>query len=172
MGAGRNAQLPFQKAMNTQPINISRGELEAAAIACDFAANATTAEEEMQAMTQILRHQRAIQLTLAAQDLSRYGGPPPDHERLPIRDDGDDIGFVVARIPEKLYWGLYFQKDFGPEGFTSDEGLRDITKHFPVCRTKTISGKTSTGWRANSAASRQGRPASVRFAPGVIELAS
>jgi hypothetical protein len=119
-------------------------EFNAAAEAAEFAANAQNLEQEMAAMTQLMRHQRTIELATTAARLDRFGGPPPDHERLPLMDeDGYEYGRVVARIPEALFYGLEFQKDFGPDAFHTDEGIRDICKAFPVCRTKTVSGKTT-----------------------------
>jgi hypothetical protein len=126
--------------MNAVP---TPAQFNAAAEAAEFAANSTSVEQDLVAMTRLLRHQRTIELCQAKQALDRFGGPPPDHERLPLMDDsGYEYGRVVARIPAALFYGLEFQRDFGREAFHTKEGIEDICKAFPVCRTKTVSGKT------------------------------
>jgi hypothetical protein len=148
-------------------------QFNAAAEAAEYAANATTVEQDMVAMTQLLRHQRTIELCQAKQQLDRFGGPPPDHERLPLMDeDGYEYGQVVARIPEALFYGLEFQKDFGRDAIHTPEGIRDICKAFPVCRTKTVSGKTTVAMRT-SLKSKGSSPKSrgVNFGRGTIKLA-
>lgn len=157
------------------PGDISRGELEAAAIAAEFAANATTAEEEMRAVTMLLRHDRALKLGLMKARLQQFTNPAPKHERLPLMDEGHEFGRVEARVPEELFWGLYFQKDFGPDGFYSDEGIRDLNRDYPVCRTKTVSGKATSGWTpASQSGKRSPRPdrraesGKVHFGPGTF----
>lgn len=152
--------------MNFAP---SKGELNAAAVAAEYAANATTIEQEMQAMTQLMQHQNALQVGLAATRMAQFSNPAPGHERLPLLDEGHEFGRVVARVPEDLYYSLYYQKDFGPDGFHSDEGIRDLNKHFPVCRTKTVSGKTVVGWTPDKTRAR--RSGNVNFGRGTISFA-
>lgn len=159
------------KFMQRDVITGARGELNAAAAAAEYAANAQTVEEEMVAVAEVMRHTRAIQLGMTIAQISGLGGPPSDHERLPLLDEGHAFGQVEARIPENLFWGLYHQKDFGPEGFFSDEGIRDLKRDFPFIRTKTVSGKTTVGWRAAGARDEQRRKCGARFGRGTIEFA-
>lgn len=121
-------------------------ELIEAADACDAAANAADGQAERRAMMQVIAHQEAIQIGLINARLARLSQTPHAHERLPLRDDGDDIGRVESRIPKGLFFHLLHQKNFGWEGLTSDEGQRDIMKAHPACRVKTVSGKITSGW--------------------------
>jgi len=64
----------------------------------------------------------------------------PRNAALPLRDEGEDYGRVEARVPATMFFQLMQQKNFGYEGFTSDEGMRDLLRDFPQCRVKTVSG--------------------------------
>lgn len=121
-------------------------ELIQAADACDAAANATSQQEEMRAMMSVFRHQEALQIGMIAARMNRLSSVPYAHERIPLRDDGDDIGRVESRIPKEMFFHLLKQKNFGWEGLTSDEGQRDIAKAHPAVRVKTISGKITSGY--------------------------
>ena len=61
--------------------------------------------------------------------------------RKPLEDEGDDWARPVWTMPASLFMQLYKQKNFGPEGFASTEGDKDILNRFPQCRIKTVSGK-------------------------------
>lgn len=121
-------------------------ELLQAADACEAAANAADREAEVRATMAIFRHQEAIQMGMIAAKMQRLSETPHAHERIPLRDDGDDIGIVKSRIPQELFFHLLHQKNFGYEGLVSDEGQRDIIKRWPVCKVKTVTGKIQSGW--------------------------
>lgn len=144
------------------PRNIQSRDLLAAAAAADLAGNAASIQEERRAVMEVLRHREAIQIGLMQAKMNRISQTPRTQERLPVREDGDDIGVVEARIPRELFFHLLQQKNFGWEGLTSDEGMRDLKKTHPVCAVKTVSGKTTVGWR---------RPSGVNFGRGTLVLA-
>ena len=83
---------------------------------------------------------------VARASLEKYAGRP-DGEVLPLLEDGHAWGEVEARIPKDFFGQLLAKKSFGVEGLTSDEGIRDIVKAHPCCRVKTVSGRTTVGWR-------------------------
>jgi hypothetical protein len=140
---------------------ISSQALIAAADAADRAANATTPQAEYRAVMDVLAHREAMQIGLMTAQMQSLSNARSE-ERLPLRDDGDDIGRVEARIPKALAFHLLQQKNFGWDGLTSDEGMRDLLKTHPACRVKTISGKTTVGYR---------RPVSAVFGRGTLTLA-
>jgi hypothetical protein len=65
---------------------------------------------------------------------------------LPLRDGGDEFGQMVARVPRDLYFHLLQQRNFGAEGFQSDEGVRDLLKAYPQCGVTTVTNKIQTGY--------------------------
>lgn len=142
--------------------NVAVKELLEAANACDRAADAATVQEERRAVMDVIAHQEAIQIGLITAEMNRRSQTPHTTERLPLRESGDDIGQMEARIPKKLFFHLLQQKNFGYDGLTSDEGMRDLLKAWPSCRVKTISGKTTVGYR---------RKAGMNFGRGTIEFA-
>ena len=121
-------------------------ELIAAADACEAAANAADRQAELRAQMEIIRHQETIQMGLIAARMNRLSQTPHRIERLPLRDDGDDIGRVQSSIPKGLFFHLLHQKNFGWEGLCSDEGQRDIAKAYPATQVKTVSGKIQSGY--------------------------
>lgn len=134
--------------------SVQAADLLKAAAACDAAADATTVQQERQAVMAVLAHREAIQIGLMQAQMARCSQTPRATERLPLREDGDDIGRVEARIPRNLFFHLMQQRNFGWDGLTSDEGMRDLLKTHPVCRVKTVSGKTTVGYRGNQAKSK------------------
>ena len=136
----------------------------AAAEAADLAANAQSPEEEMRAVMKVWEHKEAIQLALLNQRLQRVAATHRDQERLPLRDDGDDIGRVEARIPKRLFWHLQQQKNFGWDGFTDNGGMKDFLKAFPQCRVKTVSGKITSGYTGQGSPRRR-----VIFGRGTLD---
>ena len=147
----RAKQMFKRTAINPGQSGPSVQELLAAAEAADKAANATSEAEEMRAVGEVLAHMGTIQMVLMNRKMQRLSTSPRNNERLPLRDEGDDIGRVEARIPKELYFHLRKQRNFGDEGFNSDEGMRDFLKAFPQCKVKTVSGKTTVGWRQGAA---------------------
>jgi hypothetical protein len=141
----------------------------AAARAADQAADAQTREEEMRAVFAVLQHKEAIQIALTNHAIKSLGGPPPGAERLPLRDGNDDYGEVVARVPEALYFGLLQQRNFGPEGFECDEGLRDLHDSMPFTRVKTVSGRASISMYVPHTDQRS-VPGRVHFGPGTLVI--
>lgn len=142
-------------------------DFEAAAQAMDRASAAGSLEEEQRNVFLVLKYKEEIQVALTNQALNRYAGPMPGHERLPLRDEtGTDYGEIVARVPKTLYYGLLNQKNFGEAGFDAADGIKDLLKIHPQCRTKTVSGKTTVGWRAVQT------PRRVTFGRGTLQLAT
>lgn len=151
---------------NTGP---SREKLEAAARAAEMAANAETPQEEYRAVMAVLAHKEAIEIGMMTATMNRCSQAPRLEERLPLRESGDDIGRVEARIPKRLFFHLMKQKNFGWEGLTSNEGMRDLLKAYPICKVKTISGKTTVPVGANFG---RGRKSSAVFGRGTLVLAN
>ena len=140
---------------------IEREKLLRAAEAADMAAEAETPQEELHAVMAVLAHQETIRLGLISAQMARL----PDRsreERLPLRESGDDIGIVESRIPKRLFFHLLQQKNFGYEGLTSDEGIKDLRKTHPACFPKTVSGKIMSGYR---------RKVAAKFGRGTLTLA-
>lgn len=152
-------------------------DFAAAADAAERAANSPEGQAERAAVYAILHHLEEIQIALANQALQRCSGPPPGHERLPLRAEGDDFGRVEARIPKALFFGLMQQKNFGYAGLTDSSGVKDLLKAYPQCRVKTVSGKTTVGYTGESAklkaqSSNVRTRGRVYFAPGTLQLAT
>jgi hypothetical protein len=116
-------------------------QLLAAAEAAERVANAQTPEEQRIADMAMMRHTEALKIGLMYAQLNQVSETPHVTECLPVRDEGDDIGVIEARIPAELFYRLCQQKNFGQEGFYSAEGIRDIQKAHPFTKVKTVSGK-------------------------------
>lgn len=86
-----------------------------------------------------------VQLAAAQARMQRCAGRP-DHQALPLMDEGDEFGRVEARIPKEVFFNLMQRPGFGWEGLVSDEGMKDVLKAFPVCKVETVSGKIMTGY--------------------------
>ena len=142
-------------------------ELLAAARAADRAADAVSPQEQMAAVTQVLAHQETIRLALMNAQVNRVSSSYRE-ERLPLMAEGDEIGRVEARIPKDLFFHLGQQRNFGWDGFTDNGGMEDFLKAFPQCRVKTVSGKTTVGWRGTQ---RSASPTRVKFGRGTMEFA-
>lgn len=138
-------------------------QLLAAAQAAEMAAAAETPQQEYAAVMEVLHHREALQIGLIGARMNQCSQSPRLQERLPLREDGDDIGRVEARIPKDLFFHLMQQKNFGWDGMTSDEGMRDLLKTHPICKVKTISGKTTVGYR---------RKVTATFGRGTLQLAT
>jgi len=136
-----------------------------------MAATAETPQEEYRAVMEVLAHQETIRLGLLNQRMSRASANPRPVERLPLRESGDDIGRVEARIPKELFFHLMQQKNFGYDGLTSDEGMRDLLKTHPVCAVKTVSGRTTVGY-GSGARGRTRSERRVNFGRGTLNLAA
>lgn len=148
---------------------IQREKLLAAADAAEMTANAETPQAELRAVMAVMAHKEAIEIGLITATMNRCSQSPKLEERLPLRESGDDIGRVEARIPKRLFFHLLKQKNMGWEGLTSDEGMRDVLKAYPICKVKTISGKTTVPVGANFGRSRK---ASATFGRGTLVLAN
>ncbi len=148
-------------------------KLLAAAQACELAAEAPAgSEQELRAVYAVLQQREAMQIGLIQSEMGKLSGPLPGHERLPLRDEGYDFGEVEARVPKKLFWHLMQQKNFGWDGFTSDEGMRDLLKAYPACRTKTVSGKTTVAVTSHLGKGSRRAAGRVNFGRGTLQLAS
>lgn len=168
LGNGRRRR----KAKVSMERRLKSGDLLAAAEAAEMAANAETDQQEMAAVMEVMRHKEAIQIGLIQSRMQRCSQSPHAHERLPLREDGDDIGKVEARIPRELFFHLMQQKNFGWEGLTSDEGMRDLMKAHPVCRVKTVSGKTTvSAYVPKGGTSARRKRQGVVFGRGTMEFA-
>ena len=97
-------------------------------------------------LVEVLQERELVELARHESRMKRCAASP-SQERLPVRDAEGDFGVVEASIPKTLFYNLLARENFGWEGLTSDEGLRDILKDNPQCRVKTVSGKTVVGWR-------------------------
>lgn len=150
---------------------IETEKLLAAARAADKAAEAQTPQEEMRAVMEVLAHRETIQIGLIGARMNRCSQNPHQEERLPVREDGDDIGRVEARIPKGLFFHLMQQRNFGWDGMTSDEGMRDLLKTHPVCAVKTVTGRTTVSVGANLTTGRRRKPG-VNFGRGTLQLAT
>jgi hypothetical protein len=146
---------------------IESEKLLAAARAADMAAEAQTPQQELRAVMEVLQHREAMQIGLITAGMNRLSQTPRETERLPLREDGDDIGRIEARIPKNLFFHLMQQKNFGWDGFSSDEGMKDFLKTHPACRVKTVSGKITVGYGSQSA-----RKPGVKFGRGTLNLAT
>lgn len=139
-----------------------------AAAQCDRAAAAIGSEQELAEVMRVLQYREEIAI---AETNARIGAVAKtsmrQKELLPLRDEGDDFGRVEARIPRDLFFGLRQQKNFGEEGFFSDDGMKDFAKEYPQFMVKTVSGKLTVGY-----ASKAGRNTSrVRFGRGTMTFA-
>lgn len=93
-----------------------------------------------------LADRELLALTRHQARMARCAGRP-DAEALPLRDEtGQDFGVVEARIPRALFGNLLARPNFGWDGLTSDEGLRDLLRDNPQCRVQTVSGRIRSGW--------------------------
>jgi hypothetical protein len=152
--------------------------LLAAADACDRAAEAQTPEAEMRSVMEVWRYKEEISLALLNAELNKVAATHRHQERLPLREDGEDTGRLTHRIPKKLFFHLAQQRNFGLDGFYDNGGLKDFEKAFPQTRVKTISGKTTVGYRSGGlkSALQSGARNSFRrrvyFARGTLSLAS
>ena len=144
-----------------------------AAQACERAATAGTLAEQRAADFEVLRHKEAIQVGLIQAEMAKHSQSPHALEALPLAVEGDDFGRVRRRMPADLFFHLMQQKNFGWEGMTSEEGQRDLDKAYPTTTVKTISGRTTVGWRGPA---RDARPpkskTSFVFGRGTLNLAS
>lgn len=129
-------------------------ELLAAAEAAERAANSDSEEERMRAVMLVLQYKEQLKLGLLQQQMQRIAPTHRAQDRLALEVDGDYFGRVEARVPKDLAWHLMQQKNFGQEGFYSDEGMRDLKKAYPQVRVNTISGKTVVASRQADARKR------------------
>lgn len=65
---------------------------------------------------------------------------------------------VAARIPEKLFFNLFFKKGFGMQERIDAQDLREVVKAFPQCRVETVPDKIRFGYtgRGGRHAGRRG----------------
>lgn len=145
-----------------------------AAAAADAAAAAETPEQERAAVMAVMREKEAMQIGLMYARLAKASDNPHLQERLPVRESGDDIGVVEARIPADLLFRLGQQKNFGWDGVYSNEGMRDIIKAHPFTKVKTVSGKTTVpvNWNKNNRISHEQPPrrGKINFGRGTLDL--
>ena len=98
-------------------------------------------------LVEALQQRELVELARHEARMRRCANLPP-RQRFPVRDDQGEIGVVEASIPKTLFFNLMNRENFGWEGLTSDEGMRDILRDNPQCRIETVSGKTVVGYRA------------------------
>lgn len=126
---------------------MDQASLLRAADAAEAAANALDPEQERRAVMAVMREKEALKIGLMYAQLNRISATPHQQVRKPLSDEGDDIGVVEASIPAELFYRLGRQDNFGFDGFYSNEGMKDVLKAHPFCKVKTVSGKTTVGWR-------------------------
>lgn len=128
---------------------------------------ATIKPEYLAEMCQVLTDHQLQHLAFYNERVARTGGPLPRHERLPLTDhDGYEFGRVVAQVPKTEFFTLLKQHNFGMEGFTSEEGLRDLLRDRPHCRVKTVSGKIMAGYGGKWDGRRRDALAAPKVRPG------
>lgn len=110
------------------------------------AADAADIQAERRAAFAIAQHQETIRIGLINARHQHLSQNPHPTERLPFRVEGDDYGYIAARIPKEEFWHFVQQRNFGYEGFLDQGGLKDFLKTRPACKVKTVSGKTTVGW--------------------------
>lgn len=143
----------------------------------DRLADAVGTEAEIAELMKVLHYKEELQIATTNMAVNGAGRgrnlkvAATDTRCLPLRDDGDDFGRVEARIPKKLFFSLMKQRNFGYEGFTSDEGMRDFKKAYPQFAVETVSGKTVVGWEGEGKAKGRRLKAKVNFGPGTMEFA-
>jgi len=94
----------------------------------------------------VFQQRELAELSAHQARMNRAAGRP-DSEVLPLSDSEGEFGVVEARIPKTLFFNLMARPNFGWEGLTSDEGMRDILRDNPQCRVKTVSGRVQVGWQ-------------------------
>lgn len=55
-------------------------------------------------------------------------------------------GRVAARIPEKLFYNLFFKKGFGMQERLDAQDLREVVKAFPQCQVETVADRLTVGY--------------------------
>ena len=53
---------------------------------------------------------------------------------------------VAARIPETLFFNLFFKKGFDLQGRMDAQDLSEVTEMFPQCRVETVADKLTVGY--------------------------
>ncbi len=135
---------------------MDRNRFLAAAAVVDRAADAVGSPRELDEQMKALRYMEEIQIAMTNERINRGAATRArQKELLPLRDEGDDFGRVEARIPEDLFFGLMHQRNFGLDGFTSDEGMRDFGKSFPQYICRTVSGKITVGYGGRRTSARR-----------------
>lgn len=145
---------------------LSRNQLLRAADACERAAKAEDVQQERAAVLEVIAHKHAIEVGLMLTQMRGLSQTPHQQERLPLRESGDDIGYVESRIPKKVFMHLAMQKNFGMAGLGDDGEMKKFLKANPAFAVKTISGKTTVGWTGPARRTRR-----VNFARGTLVLA-
>lgn len=97
---------------------------------------------DIRRLVKILENRQVLNCARQMARLNRANGRP-NNEALPLRENGEDFGRVEARIPATMFMQLMQQKNFGYEGLTSDDGMKDLLRDFPQCRVKTVSGRVT-----------------------------
>jgi hypothetical protein len=69
---------------------------------------------------------------------------------------------VAARIPEKLFYNLFYKKGFGMQERLDAQDLREVTAAFPQCRVESVSGRTTVGYSGRGGRWGKSRPG-VKF---------
>lgn len=150
---------------------VSTRDLLQAANACERAATAADVQEERRAVMDVIAHEHAISVGLMQAKLAKLAAlnmTGRQEERLPLRQDGEDWGYIESRIPADVFFHLLKQRNFGWDGLRSDDGQKELRAAYPVMSPKTISGKTVVGWKPKERRARRG----VHFARGTLELAT
>ena len=78
---------------------------------------------------------------------------------------------VAARIPEKLFFNLFFKKGFGMQERIDAQDLREVTKAFPQCRVETVSDRVTFGYTGRRGSEIRGQRSGVRFGPETMKFA-
>ena len=77
---------------------------------------------------------------------------------------------VAARIPEQLFYNLFFKKGFGMQERLDAQNLREVTDAFPQCRVETVSDRLTVGYRSTAESGK--RKARVTFGRGTMRFAT
>lgn len=125
---------------------------------------AAAQEDRLEELAAICAHVITEDHARADAHLNRFAGNPLN-EALPLRDDGEDFAIVEANVPSAVAMAIETDPRFGPDYLKDPSGMKEFLKYHPQCRVKTVSGKTTVGWREKT----QRR---VTFGRGTIQLAT
>lgn len=89
---------------------------------------------------QVLADEEVFELAKHEAAVAQCNGNPRKEAR-PLEDEGHEWARVEARIPARHFFNFLQNPNFGYEGLTSPDGMKDILKAYPQFGVKTVSGK-------------------------------